>query len=143
MRAFPHSTSALFTREKERGTMYAAQRQSHARPAQRCVQSTLARDLGRLAGSSTSAGFPAEASRQSAAAGAGLLVPAPLANAPASGVSTLPCCCSDDHASSPQKASRCSFWLGLLLAQTVSPTSPLPQASLPDTFFTSKEEENR
>jgi hypothetical protein len=70
-----------------------AQRQSHARAPQRGLQSPVARDLGNVSGSSTSASHESATSRQSAATGQRLLVPRLLGSAGVPAVSSTCSCC--------------------------------------------------
>jgi hypothetical protein len=100
------------------------ERQSHARATQRGLQSALARDVGVGGGSPTSTAHPAAASKEKASAGACLVVPPHLGRTGVSAVSSLWCCCSHDDGSGPSEAPNGPSWLWVLLAQTLSPTSP-------------------
>jgi hypothetical protein len=100
-----------------------AERQSHARAAQCGLQSSMEADLGGLGGTATNAAHPAAASNESAMAGACRVVPRHLGRTGVSAVSSL-WCCSHDDSSGPPEAPNGPSWLWLLLAQTLSPTSP-------------------
>ena len=101
-----------------------AERQSSAGAAQCGLQSSVEADLGGLGGTATNAAHPAAASTESATAGACLVVPCHLGRTGVSAVSSLWCCCSHDDGSGPPEAPNGPSWLWVLLAQTLSPTSP-------------------
>ena len=100
------------------------QRQLDAGAAQCGLQSAVARDLGNVAGASTSAAHQSAAGREPTALDPCLVAPRLLGSA---GLSAVPstCCCCHLTGGGPRGATNSSSRLCLFLAQTVSQASSL------------------